>query len=129
MQGLVLLAGCKAPRLDARHIPGWSSQSKSLLFQHSSSELFLARKTTGDRGRKLQSTIRPEPSENVYWQLLSDIVSSSPVGLEGVGGKPLIVSEHNPHVIPIDPLSHSRMNSFDHTGAAQELGRGIQSMR
>lgn len=68
------------------------------------------------RGRQLQSTARPKSSKDVYWQLLSDIVSSSPVGLEG--GEILIVHEHNPHVIPIDPLSHSRINSFDNTRAA-----------
>lgn len=34
------------------------------------------------RGRQLQSTVRPKSSKDVYWQLLSDIVSSSPVGLE-----------------------------------------------
>lgn len=77
------------------------------------------------RGRQLQSTARPKSSKDVYWQLLSDIVSSSPVGLEG--GEILIVHEHNPHVIPIDPLSHSRINSFDNTRAAQELQHGIQN--
>lgn len=34
---------------------------------------------------KVTSTIRPQSSKDVYWQLLSDIVSSSPVGLEGAG--------------------------------------------
>lgn len=51
------------------------------------------------------------------------------MGLEGVRGKILIVHEHNPHVIPIDPLSHSRINSFDNTQAEQELGDGIQNKR
>lgn len=103
----------------------WRDQpSTGVLLQHSSSQLLLARKTTGrevGRGRQLQSTARPKSSKDVYWQLLSDIVSSSPTGLELGGGEILIVHEHNPHVIPIDPLSHSRINSFDNTQAAQEL--------
>lgn len=42
-------------------------------------------------------------------------------------GKVLLVQEHNPPVVPIDPLSHSRINSFDNTQAAQMLGSGIQN--
>lgn len=33
LRGPVLRAGCNAPRLEARHTPGWTGQSKALLFQ------------------------------------------------------------------------------------------------
>lgn len=52
-----------------------------------------------------------------------------PSGAGGGGGKILTVHKCSPPVVPIDPLSHSRISSFDNTRAAQELRSRIQSKR
>lgn len=111
------------PGLRVGHTPGGTSQSTGVLLQHSSSQLLLARKSTGRGGG--QGETAPEHSQAQVQQrcLLAAALRHcvfQPSGAGG-GGKILIVHEHNPHVIPIDPLSHSRINSFDNTRAAQEL--------
>lgn len=54
--------------------------------------------------------------------------TSSPPAQRG-WGEILIVHQHQPRAVPIDPLSHSQISSFDNTRAAQELRSRIQSKR
>lgn len=122
-QRLGLSAALLPPELRLHAHTGWSSHSTALLLpaQRFSSPRQL-RKAPGEG----EGTDCPSPGNMFTGMLLSDIISSSP---EGVGGEILIVHQHQPRAVPIDPLSHSRISSFDNTRAAQELRSRIQSKR
>lgn len=84
-----------------------------------------ARKATG--GKRRQSGPRPVNMFIGSGSLGHHLFQ--PSGAGGGGGKILTVHKRSPPVVPIDPLSHSRISSFDNTRAAQELRSRIQSKR